>query len=93
MSKHRDYCLALALIFGLGFALTPLPALAAKCVTKAGSATGITRGFAEYEAFLIIRQASGNWPIQTDQISKPAYKCSQKNMMWNCFATAKVCKN
>jgi hypothetical protein len=51
----------------LGIALTlilPAPAaLAESCVTKHGSATGITRDFAEYEAFLIIRQVTGNWPF------------------------------
>ncbi|MDQ8700571.1 hypothetical protein [Hyphomicrobium sp. LHD-15] len=63
------------------------------CVTKAGSATGITRGFAEYEAFLIIRQVTGNWPIEQDRFSKPVYKCAQDGVLWTCRATAKVCKS
>ncbi len=65
---------------------------AATCVTKHGSATGITRDFAEYEAFLIIRQVTGNWPIETDRFSKPVYKCSNDGALWTCRATAKVCK-
>lgn len=73
--------------------LTTAPASAAEaCVTKAGSATGVTRGFAEYEAELIIRQVTGNWPIQTDKISKPNYTCKQDGAMWTCRAVAKVCK-
>ena len=68
------------------------PAAEEKCVTKAGSATGITRGFAEYEALLIIRQATGNWPIETDRIEAPAYTCKQDGFMWTCRAVAKVCK-
>lgn len=75
-------------------ALLILPATAnATCVTKYGSATGITRGFAEYEALLIIRQVTGNWPFETDRITKPVYACKQDGAFWNCRATAKVCKS
>jgi hypothetical protein len=66
-------------------------AVAETCVTKAGSATGITRGFAEYEAFLIIRQVTGNWPFQTDRIGAPTYKCSQDGVLWTCHAQTIVC--
>lgn len=83
----RFFLLAAALLLALP------SADAASCVTKAGSATGLTRGFAEYEAFLIIRQVTGNWPVQSDQISQPSYKCSQGTVMWTCRATAKVCRN
>ncbi len=62
------------------------------CVTKHGSATGITQGFAEYESFLIIRQVTGNWPFQQDRISEPVYKCKNNGALWTCSATAKVCK-
>jgi hypothetical protein len=67
-------------------------ALAEKCVVKGGSATGVTRGFAEYESLLIIRQVTGNWPFETDRIGKPTYSCKQDGVMWTCRATAKVCK-
>jgi hypothetical protein len=63
----------------------------AACVDKAGSATGVTRSFAEYEAFLIIRQVTGNWPIQSDRIGKPSYRCKQDGL-WTCRAVAKVCR-
>ena len=66
-------------------------AVAETCVTKAGSATGITRGFTEYEAFLVIRQVTGNWPFQTDRIGAPTYKCSQDGVLWTCHAQAIVC--
>lgn len=81
----------LAVTAALG--LTPSFAPAAeRCVTKAGSATGITRGFAEYESELIIRQVTGNWPIQSDRIGKPKYTCNQNGAMWTCRAVARVCK-
>jgi hypothetical protein len=80
-------------ITALAVATIANPALAAeRCVTKAGSATGITRGFAEYESLLIIRQVTGNWPIETDRIGKPSYRCKQDGAMWTCKAVAKVCK-
>lgn len=72
--------------------LSASPADAESCVTKHGSATGITKDFAEYEAFLIIRQVTGNWPFETDRFSKPVYKCKSDGAMWTCTATAKVCK-
>jgi hypothetical protein len=71
------------------------PAAAKKkqsCLVKAGSATGITRGFAEYEALLIIRQVTGNWPVEKDVIGPPAYTCTQGSALWTCRATARVCK-
>ena len=71
---------------------SPAAAETPACVTKHGSATGITRGFAEYEAFLIIRQVTGNWPFEQDRISKPTYKCKSEGVMWTCSATATVCK-
>lgn len=86
----RKASLALAITAAV-LTFAPAPADAA-CVTKYGSATGITRDFAEYEAFLIIRQVTGNWPFQTDKISKPVYKCSSDGALWTCRASAKVCK-
>ena len=65
---------------------------AAKCIDKAGVASGLTRNFAEYEAFLIIRQVTGNWPVQTDQISEPMYRCRQDGALWQCTARARVCR-
>jgi hypothetical protein len=62
------------------------------CVTKAGEATGITQAFAEYEALLIIRQVTGNWPIETDSIGPANYRCRQQSVGWTCKAQARVCK-
>jgi hypothetical protein len=62
-----------------------------RCVDKIGQAVGITQGFAEYEAFLIIRQVTGNWPVQVDRISQPTYACKPDGLMWTCTARAKVC--
>ncbi|MFM9941649.1 MAG: hypothetical protein ACKVP7_19370 [Hyphomicrobiaceae bacterium] len=62
------------------------------CIIKAGEATGITRGFAEYEALLIIRQVTGNWPLENDRIGPATYACRQGTVGWTCKAVAQVCK-
>ena len=83
----------LALFASCGLLLaSSLPAAAETCVVKGGSATGITRDFAEYESALIIYRVTGNWPIQTDRISKPTYSCKSDGALWTCRATARVCK-
>jgi hypothetical protein len=92
--KVADTAVAVAVALGatLTLMLPASTALAESCVTKHGSATGITRDFAEYEAFLIIRQVTGNWPFETDRFSKPVYRCKSDGALWTCHATAKVCK-
>ena len=84
------------LMLATAWLLAAGPALAAdpqsRCISKAGEATGITRGFAEYEALLIIRQVTGNWPIETDRIVDPVYTCKQGTVLWTCSARAQVCK-
>lgn len=62
------------------------------CQTRAGVATGVTRAFAEYEALLIIRQVTGNWPVGKDRIGPPLYDCRQGAVLWTCRAVAKVCR-
>ena len=52
----------------------------------------ITRDFAEYEALLIIKQVTGNWPIESDRIVGATYACKPDGAMWRCIARAKVCK-
>ena len=86
----RCLMLAAAWLLAAGPALAASPQV--RCISKAGEATGITRGFAEYEALLIIRQVTGNWPIETDRIVNPVYSCRQGSVLWTCLARAQVCK-
>ena len=84
--------LALAACAAL-LAFAPLQAEAkTKCVKKAGEGWGITRSIAEFQSFEIIQQVTGNWPIQSDQISKPVYSCKGGDGSWTCVAHATVCK-
>ncbi len=63
----------------------------AKCVKKAGEGWGITKEIAEFQSYEIIQQVTGNWPLQTDKISKPVYKCKGSEGDWTCVARATVC--
>ena len=63
----------------------------AKCVKKAGEGWGITKEIAQFQSFEIIQQVTGNWPIQSDQISKPVYSCKGGDGSWTCIARATVC--
>jgi hypothetical protein len=83
-----------AALFAAGLALgLPNAAMAkASCVKKAGEGWGITRGIAEFQALEIIQQVTGNWPFQSDRISKPIYSCKGGDGSWTCIARATVCK-
>lgn len=73
-------------------AASPAALAKEKCVKKAGEGWGITRSIAEFQAYEIIQQVTGNWPIETDRISKPVYSCKSGTMGWTCIARATVCK-
>ncbi len=64
----------------------------ANCVKKAGKGWGWSKEMAQFQSLEIIQQVTGNWPIQTDYISNPVYKCNGGNGSWTCIARATVCK-
>lgn len=80
--------------FAVAFAFAvAIPAAFAKesCVKKAGEGWGITQGIAQFQAYEIIQQVTGNWPVETDKISKPVYSCKGSEGSWTCIARATVC--
>lgn len=64
----------------------------ASCIKKGGGGWGVTKGHAELNALGAIKMLTGNWPIVTDRISDPTYKCESGPAGWNCKAYATVCK-
>jgi hypothetical protein len=66
-------------------------AVQAKCVKKAGEGWGLTKEMAQFQSFEIIEQVTGNWPIRSDNISKPVYSCKGGDGSWTCIARATVC--
>ena len=82
-----------AALCAAAFAFTPFHADAkSSCVKKAGEGWGITKGIAEFQAYEIIQQVTGNWPFEVDNISKPVYSCKGSDGSWTCIARATVCK-
>lgn len=77
---------------GLALGLANAAEAKSSCVKKAGEGWGITQGIAEFQALEIIQQVTGNWPIQSDAISKPVYSCKGGDGSWTCVARATVCK-
>jgi hypothetical protein len=88
----RSIVLAAALCVS-GLAVSPdLAEAKTTCVKKAGEGWGFTKGMAQFQSFEIIQQVTGNWPIQSDQISQPVYNCKGADGSWTCIARATVCK-
>jgi hypothetical protein len=82
-----------AVLAAAALAVLPYEAHAkSHCVKKAGQGWGITRSIAEFQAYEIIQQVTGNWPVVTDKISKPVYSCKGGEGSWTCIARATVCK-
>jgi hypothetical protein len=74
-------------------ALVASPAIAKeRCFAKAGSGWGVTLGIAKFQSYEIIQQTTGNWPIESDHISKPVYKCKGSGLSYSCVAHVTVCK-
>lgn len=83
----------IATLTALGARAQSSPPATPGCRLMSGVALGLTKAFAEYEAFQSIRLATGNWPIETDRISRPVYACKRDGVMWRCRAEARVCRH
>ena len=68
---------------------------AGKCVTKRGKGYAWTEDMAKFQAWEIIAQLSGNWPIQTDTFRNERYKCSKAKdgSGYTCLSWIDVCKS
>jgi len=91
-----------AVVFGLlaiGMLTAPLagyisPAdAAARCVTKRGKGWAWTEGMARFQAWEIVAQLSGNWPIATDTLRNERYKCKKDGSGYTCLSWIDVCKS
>ena len=47
---------------------------------------------ARFQAWEIVAQTTGNWPIQTDVFKNERYKCQQEGFQWRCDSWIDVCK-
>jgi hypothetical protein len=74
-----------------GLPLAPSAAFAG-CTTKHGKAWAWTEDLARFQAWEIVAQLSGNWPIQTDTFRNERYKCNPDGSGYTCLSTIDICK-
>ena len=98
---------ALALFAGLavaGLAMAPATDVAAqgkakatkaaaKCELKRGRGWAPTESMARFQAWEIIAQTTGNWPIMTDTFKNEKYKCQPDPAGYKCESAIQVCKS
>jgi hypothetical protein len=87
-AKLAGMALAIA---AAGLAMTPSAVLAG-CVTKHGKGWAFTEDLARFQAWEIVAQLSGNWPIQTDTFRNERYKCKPDGSGYTCLSTIDICK-
>jgi hypothetical protein len=74
-----------------GLPLAPSAALAG-CVTKHGKGWAFTEDLTRFQAWEIVAQFSGNWPIQTDMFRNERYTCNPDGSGYTCLSTIDICK-
>jgi hypothetical protein len=63
------------------------------CYNKKGRGFAPTRDMAKFQAWEIVAQITGNWPIQTDTFRNETYRCKQDSSGWVCISSINVCKS
>lgn len=69
------------------------PAEAGRCVTKRGKGWAWTEEMARFQAWEIVAQLSGNWPVATDTLRNERYKCKKDGSGYTCLSWIDVCKS
>jgi hypothetical protein len=95
------FALFAAAVLGLGLAAAmpaevhaaKAKAAAGKCTTHRGKGWGFTEGQAKFQAWEIIGQTTGNWPIITDTYKNERYKCAPDGNGVTCYSSIDVCKS
>jgi hypothetical protein len=65
---------------------------AASCELKRGRGWAPTEAMARFQAWEIIAQTTGNWPIKTDTFKNEKYKCKPDPAGYKCESAIQVCK-
>lgn len=66
---------------------------AASCVTKRGKGWAWTEDMAKFQAWEIVAQLSGNWPIRSDTFRNERYRCKKDGSGYTCLSWIDVCKS
>jgi hypothetical protein len=64
----------------------------ANCAPKRGRGWAPTEGMARFQAWEIVAQTTGNWPIMSDTFKNERYKCQKEGYQWRCDSWIDVCK-
>lgn len=63
------------------------------CYNKKGRGFAPTQDMAKFQAWEIVAQITGNWPIKTDTFRNEKYRCKQESSGWVCISSIDVCKS
>lgn len=63
------------------------------CKTHRGKGWGFDQAQAKFQAWEIITQVTGNWPIATDTLKNERYKCKPDGNGVTCYSWMDVCKS
>jgi hypothetical protein len=64
----------------------------AGCVTRHGKGWAWTEDMAKFQAWEIVSQLHGNWPLPDTNFRKTSYKCKPDGSGYTCLSTIQVCK-
>jgi hypothetical protein len=65
---------------------------AGNCELKRGRGWAPTEAMARFQAWEIIAQTTGNWPIMSDTFKNEKYKCQPDPAGYKCESAIQVCK-
>lgn len=65
----------------------------ASCSRHYGKGWAPTQDMAKFQAWEIIAQTTGNWPIATDKLTNEKYSCKPEGGQWFCRSQVDVCKS
>lgn len=68
-------------------------AKSANCAPKRGRGWAPTQDMAKFQAWEIVAQTTGNWPIKTDTFKNERYKCKPDPAGYVCDSWIDVCKS
>lgn len=82
-----------AFFWGLGASALLLASAAdAGCVTRHGKGWAWTEDMAKFQAWEIVSQLHGNWPLPDTNFRNTRYKCKADGSGYTCLSTIDVCK-
>jgi hypothetical protein len=65
----------------------------ANCAPKRGRGWAPTEPMARFQAWEIVAQTTGNWPIMSDTFKNERYKCKTDPAGYMCDSWIDVCKS